>query len=162
MPHAGSRPPPWLWVALLGCVLALGGCLQDARNQNKDFTFDNAQDPTPVSGTSSTSGIAIVSVDYLSATQTLVIVNSTSSSQDMTGWAVLNQTTSDKYTFGTFTLAVGGYVRLHAAKGTDNGADLYSGDPGKTSPKWQNANVAVLQNATGNNVSSCTVGSPTC
>ena len=150
--------PPWA-LALLGAALALGGCLQDAQNADKKFVYDNPSDPTT---TGSASAIAIVAVDYLSSVQTAVIVNSSGSDQDMNGWALLNQTTTNKYSFASFALVKGAFVRVHPGAGTNSGTDLYTGAPGSTSPTWAINQVAVLQNAGGGNVASCTVGSPTC
>lgn len=158
--HRRARAPrrqAWL-VALLGATLALGGCLQDAHNADKNFVFDNPSDPT----STTTSGIAIATVDYLSSVQTVVIVNSSDADQDMNKWSLLNQTTGNVYAFASFTLVKGSFVRVHPGSGTSSGQDLYTGAPGPTSPTWAINQVAILQNDGGGNVSSCTVGSPTC
>jgi len=157
-PSAHAR---WVWiVALIGAAMALGGCLQDAQNQASGFNFDNPADPTATASTS----IAIVSVDYLSSVQTVTIVNSSGLAQDMTNWLLQNSGASgNQYRFSSFTLGVGTFVRVHGVTGTDTGTDLYAGTPGTTSPfPYSPPEVAILQNSGGVNVSSCTVGSPTC
>jgi hypothetical protein len=147
-----------LGAALLGAALALGGCLQDAHNADKNFDFNNVNDPT----TTTASGVVIAGIDYLSTTQTAYIVNASGAGQDMTKWVLDNRTTTHVYTFGTFSLGVGAFVRVHPVTGTDTGTDLYSGPAGPTSPSWSLSDTASLLNSTGATVSSCTVGSPTC
>ncbi len=155
---AAARPRGVWIVALVVATLALGACLQDAHNADKNFVFDNANDPT----STSSSGIAIVAVDYLSKVQTVVIVNSSGNDQDMNKWSLLNQTTTNIYGFTAFTLAHGTFVRVHPGTGTNTATDIYTEAPGPTSLSWKFNDVAILQNDGGGNVSSCTVGSPTC
>jgi hypothetical protein len=153
------RRTPWCALAMLGIALALGGCLQDARNADQNFDFNNPNDPTPVAGST---GIVIAGIDYLNSTQTVYIVNSSGVAQNLNGWGLRNNNTLAVYTFGSFTLGIGAFVRVHPITGTDTTLDVYSGPAGPTSPSWLLTNTASLLNATGGVTSSCTVGSPTC
>jgi hypothetical protein len=146
---------------MLGIALALGGCLQDARNADQNFDFNNPNDPTPVAGST---GIVIAGIDYASTVKTAYIVNASGGAQSMSGWVLRNNNTTDQYTFGAFN--IGAYVRVHTGNapggGTDTPTDLYSGPVGVTSPSWSLNDTASLLNGTGGTVSSCVVGSPTC
>ena len=58
--------------------------------------------------------------------ETVVIVNGSAASLDMTGWT-LRDTRNHIYTFGTFTLPVDGQVTLASGKGSDSATKRYWG-----------------------------------
>jgi hypothetical protein len=145
-----------LRAAGLACILVLGlsGCLQDAYNANKDFVYNNPLDPTPIS----TTQVTIAWVDLLS--NTVVIVNGSGIAQTLTGWTLVRNpsaATPTSFTIPAVTLAVGGFVRIHAdtTHTTNTTLDIYS--DGIT---WVPTDIAELNNAASPPVAVfvCTVG----
>jgi hypothetical protein len=140
------RRPALGLLALVAAVLALSGCLQDARNADKDFTFNNPVDPTQIS----VSGVTIALISP--SNSVALIVNASGASQDMTGWTLVNQTLVTTYTFPSFPLGASAFVRVHFGAGADTSVDLFSGIA------WSPGNIAVLSNAVPTQVSTCQVG----
>jgi hypothetical protein len=140
-------------LAILAIALALGGCLQDARNADKNFDFNNVNDPTPT--TTGSTGIVIAEVD--TGQKIATIVNSSGISQVMTGWKLVYPGSADYPFPSAFTLNVGAYVRVHSDPGTDAPpTDLWT-----SGIVWSGTNTLTLNDGS-TIVSSCRVGNPIC
>lgn len=118
---------------VLAAVILLGGCLQDAEDQC--FTFNNPNDQNRsdvcVGGESSdpnTTGGNVAIVHVATVNEIVVIANTGLSDEDMTDWTLTNQVsgdTADIFTFPSFLLGPGDFVRVHSITGADDADDLY-------------------------------------
>ena len=155
----------WLvLLVLLASALMLSGCLQEA--EDKCFTFDNTNDPEasgectggePTETGDSGGTVAIVSVTTLN--EVVVISNTGVLDQDMTDWTLENEGSSlpaDIYTFPSFVLTAGNFVRVHSDTGTDDADDLYWDGAGH----WDGGDTAVLKDELGSPISTCADGDP--
>lgn len=120
-------------LALLAAVLLLSGCLQDAEDQC--FTFNNTNDTNASSvclggesSDSDTTGGGMAIVHVATVNEIVVIANTGLFDEDMTGWTLTNQVSGDDadiFTFPSFILDQGKFVRVHSIIGTDAANDLY-------------------------------------
>ncbi|MEE8394830.1 MAG: hypothetical protein V3S29_02165, partial [bacterium] len=101
----------WCGTALaLVAMLLFAGCLSDAADTCYPFTTTTCDETSTGS-----SGVVIAYVTTLS--EVVVLVNQGSLDQDLTNWTLEVEGSSDPadiYTFGTFTLSAGHFVRLHS------------------------------------------------
>ena len=132
-PKDGAGRARRLMLVILAAAALLGGCLQSAEDQC--FTFDNTSDANASSvcaggesssSDSSSGNVAIVQVSTVS--DVVVISNSGLSDEDLTDWTLTNEVsgdTADIFTFPSFILGDGDFVRVHSITGTDDANDLY-------------------------------------
>jgi hypothetical protein len=118
---------------------------------------------TSTSGGSSTGGVAIKAIYFDSPgsddgsnsslnAEWVRLKNTTSTRKTLTGWS-LHDGASHVYSFPTFSLAAGAYVKIHTGSGGNTAGDLYWHSPGYI---WNNTgDTATLQNANGSVVDSC-------
>ena len=155
--ESGDRPKlrrhhHWAIPAVIAVLLfATTGCLDDAAN--KDFKFNNPVDPTPTnSDAEGELKIAFVSTND----EVVVIVNQSDSTISLDGWTLTAQNSGDIYTFSSFSLQAGRFVRLHSGDGSDDSNDLYwTGSDHWTS----NIDTAELDDDEGANVHACSFNS---
>ncbi len=150
---------------LLGALLLLlgaaGGCLDEAEDTSYAFGSEagnpNDPDPADTGDTSDDQGnIAIAGVTTLN--EVVTIVNGGTVAVTMTGWTLVNEGSNlaeDSFTFPAFTLGAGAYVRVHSDTGSNDADDLYwDGGAGH----WAAGDTAVLSNAEGTPIATCSEG----
>lgn len=143
--------------ALLVAGLLAGGCLEDAADTCYNFANENdANQDSSCGGTTTSEGhIVIVSVSPVD--EQVLIFNLGSLDETLTGWVLVNDSSNlenDIYTFQTFSLAEGGYVRIHSIDGTDDADDLYWGG----GDHWNATDTALIKDAAGVTIDSCSNG----
>jgi hypothetical protein len=112
----------------------------------------------PRIGTSSgsaTGGVRLTAINFVASTlngEWVRLRNVTTSRRTITGWT-LRDAAGHVYTFPSFGLAAGAYVKVHTGSGSDTAADLYWGSG---SPIWNNdGDAATLRNSGGTAVDNC-------
>lgn len=135
-------------IALGLAALGLGGCLQDAYNADKDFNFNNVNDPNAQSST----GLQILEID--TGLNVATIFNNSSSTQDMTNWTLVDTTSTFNFPSG-FIMSANLFVRVRGAAGTNTTTDLFS-----SGMIWTGGTIATLNNGSGIQISTCQVGNP--
>lgn len=130
-------------------LLALAGCLQEA--SDKDFDFDNDADTTSTSTTGT--GVEILLVDK--TTEQVAIGNFSGDTVDLTGWTLLDDEISAPitYTFPGFALLDEGIVYVQNGSSSNTTTDLYAG---VNFFEWSAGDTAILSNAEGTVIATCT------
>jgi hypothetical protein len=83
--------------------------------------------------------------------------NSCSTSQSLTSWKV-KDLAGHTYTFGSYTLGGGSYVKVRTGKGTNTATSRYQG---RSWYVWNNdKDTAYLYNASGTRLDSCSYNKP--
>jgi len=159
------RHPCWpLLLVLLAAALALGGCLDEATNQ--DYAFNNSVDPNPDVGDDEGAGLVRIALVVPVAGERVVVHNGSTVDVVLTGWTLKGETTEDVYTFPTFTLGAGKFVRVHSRTDitTDTSTDLYGsgwvengGSPGDHFSGT--TDQAFLYDSSGGSISTCSSAS---
>lgn len=138
----------WAILAVIAFLsFAAGGCLDDAAN--KDFDFDNPVDPTP----DTSNAVGELKIAFVgTSSEIVVIVNQSDSTISLDGWTLTAQDSGDIYTFSSFSLSAGQFVRLHSGDGSDDSNDLYWAG----SDHWTSTiDTAELDNDEGTNIDAC-------
>jgi hypothetical protein len=160
---ARAAPRPRLLLALACALLLLSGCIQDAEmkqfkcnNPNDTQPHGNCDAPTTITGTGL---VTIILVDTVGNDVLLLNTNPdrTALPVTMNGWTIVNGNTPEAvwYTFSSFTLASGAYVRIHGTvTGTDSSVDLYAAATFPWSSISPN-NIATLKNGSAQVISQC-------
>lgn len=146
-----------LAIAILASLFLLGGCLQGASDQ--DYDFDNPNDTTPDDDDDGdfTGTLAIALVMDLD--DIVVIVNQTTTVQDLDGWVLQNTAGDETFLFPAFELGQGDFVRAHTndTGGTDGESDVYAS--GTDTVDWGGTNdSALLVDDNGDPVADCDEG----
>ena len=147
---------------VLALALLLGGCLEDA--EDKCYAFNNTNDPEPsdacVGGEPADTGtgnstLAIVHVATVN--EVVVIANTGLADQDMGSWTLENEDSGlavDIFTFPSFILPLGDFVRVHSIAGSDDADDLYWDG----ADHWQTNDSVVLKDDSGGTIDTCSDG----
>jgi hypothetical protein len=118
---------------------------------------------TSTSGGSSTGGVAIKAIYFDSPgsddgsnsslnAEWVRLKNTTSTRKTLTGWT-LHDGASHIYPFPSFSLAAGGYVKVHTGSGSNTAGNLYWRSAGYI---WNNTgDTATLRNANGTLIDQC-------
>lgn len=108
----------------------------------------------------SASAIRITKIHYAQIgtdldTEYIVLKNTTSSNQTITGWRIVSAPVSDAqyYVFPTTTVPAGASLTLYTGAGTNTTRRRYWN---AGSPRWDNdGDLAILKNSSGTKIDSC-------